>query len=49
MSDDAPVEAPGQRAGHRRLAGPHEPDEVDLVGFHATSRSERLEEARDRR
>ena len=46
--DGAPVEAARQRARHRALAGAHEADEIDLVRFHATSRCERLEEARVR-
>ena len=32
---DLPVEALAERAGDARLAGAHEPHEVDLVGFHA--------------
>ncbi len=36
---DPPVEALGQGPAHRRLAGAHEPPQVDLVGPHARSSS----------
>ena len=45
---DVAARQPRRRASARatvRLAGGHEADQVDLVGLHATSRPERLEEA----
>ena len=36
---DLPVEAPAERTRQGGLAGRHEPDQVDLVGFTRTSRS----------
>ena len=39
MSTARQSETPGERPRHRRLAGPHESDQVDLVRVHATSRS----------
>ena len=42
---DPPVETLAEGPRERRLAGGHEPDQVHLVGFHASSAAERLEES----